>query len=349
MYLTLLTSASHFIVLVLSGKSCWGLLLGLMLVVCLRVLIVASSLPQALPALPSCAGCVSGGTWAARAYTQCPSCACPSHWRTSSFIGSSVTAFRLEKEEEQFVVYSKITIAKKKKSKASFTVFCGYQTLAMWQWKLKTPLHRQWMLLSTQCLHNLLSHQVTPAWEVLVCKQFTWHVCRCICTYSVIHTHTEISPAFRAIFICAISFFPLSVQFQCQNQGCGCFYSISTWKWSFQWRTSDVYNILHIFYQLWFCILSSPSSCPLEPYKFPAVSGCAATVHPWAQLSPMLTHLVLGGTSKVMKASAGVLSKPTKMREILKKPFHLFQKKNPSKVISPVIWLYSLHEHFFIA
>lgn len=122
MYLTLLTSASHFIVLVLSGKSCWGLLLGLMLVVCLRVLIVASSLPQALPALPSCAGCVSGGTWAARAYTQCPSCACPSHWRTSSFIGSSVTAFRLEKEEEQFVVYSKITIAKKKKIKG--IIYC---------------------------------------------------------------------------------------------------------------------------------------------------------------------------------------------------------------------------------
>lgn len=159
------------------------------------------SLLQALPALPSCAGCVSGGTWAARAYTQCPSCACPSHWRTSSFIGSSVTAFRLEKEEEQFVVYSKITIAKKKKSKASFTVFCGYQTLAMWQWKLKTPLHRQWMLLSTQCPHNLLSHQVTPAWEVLVCKQFTWHVCRCICTYSVIHTHTQRFPLHLGLYL----------------------------------------------------------------------------------------------------------------------------------------------------
>lgn len=44
MYLALLTSASHDIVLVLSGKSRWGLLLGLILVVCLRVLIVALSL-----------------------------------------------------------------------------------------------------------------------------------------------------------------------------------------------------------------------------------------------------------------------------------------------------------------
>lgn len=99
----------------LSCKSCWCLLLWLIPVVGLRVLILAFyPSPQVLPALPSCAGCVSESIWAGPAYTQCTSCTCLSHLRTSSCTDRSVTVVRLEKKEEQIVVYSKIITSKKK-------------------------------------------------------------------------------------------------------------------------------------------------------------------------------------------------------------------------------------------
>lgn len=91
---------------------------------------------QVLPALLSCADCVSESIWVGHACMQSESCTCRSHLRTFSFIDKSVTIFTLEKKEEQMVVYSKVIISKKK-SKTSFTVCCGYKMLAAtWRSKL---------------------------------------------------------------------------------------------------------------------------------------------------------------------------------------------------------------------
>lgn len=124
---------------------------------------------------------------------------------------------------------------RKKTSKASFTVFCGYQTLAaMRQWKLKTPFHGPWMVLWIQFPHKLLPHRLKPAWEVLVCKQITWHVF--VDAQAHIHSPTYTQrfalPLGLYLFVQYLcSFFPLSIQSPCQNQGSGRYSSISMWKW----------------------------------------------------------------------------------------------------------------------
>lgn len=86
---------------------------------------------QALPALPSCADCVSESVWVDRAYIRSISCTCLSRLRTSSYTDKPVTIFTWKRKRNKWLCTPKLLYQRKKKSKTSFTVYSGYQTLLL--------------------------------------------------------------------------------------------------------------------------------------------------------------------------------------------------------------------------
>lgn len=222
----------------LSCKSCWCLLLWLVLVVCLRVLILSF--------YPSpCRSCQPGPAVQV-VYQKVPGSVVPVHspqaapaWATGELppVSITLTAFRLEKKEEQMAVYSKIIISTKKK-KINGIIYC-----LLWLPNISCCVTVKIENIFSQAVngivdtvpHNLFPRQLTPAWEVLVWRQLTWHVF--VDAYAHIH-----SPTYTQRFLLHLglylfvqylcSFFPLSIQSLCENQSSGYFSSIGMWKWN---------------------------------------------------------------------------------------------------------------------
>lgn len=194
----------------------------------------------------------------------------------------------------------------RKKSKTSFTVYCGYQKLAAtWQCKLKTPFT------VNDIMGTVPSHSIATSTYASLrsCSTWTTHL-----TFvdARIHpppgTHTEISPAFSVIFIHAVSVhlprlaYPISLSKI--KVAAVILPLVSEWK-------SPVPNVSH----LWYIAHLLFTSCHLFPIVQWSCSNFqrALAVQPLympsssAQLPPALTHLVLRSASDVTKAGVGCL------------------------------------------
>lgn len=69
---------------------------------------------QALPALPSCADCVSESVWVDRAYIRSISCTCLSRLRTSFYTDKPVTIFTWKRKRSKWLCTPKLLYQRKK-------------------------------------------------------------------------------------------------------------------------------------------------------------------------------------------------------------------------------------------
>lgn len=132
---------------------------------------------QALPALPSCADCVSESVWVDRAYIRSISCTCLSRLRTSSYTDKPVTIFTWKRKRNKWLCTPKL-LYQRKEIKDIIYCLLWVPNIAVdhvhWsQWK--TPFHRHWMVW-IQLPHSLLPYLFLLNWEVVIHEQLNQRV-----------------------------------------------------------------------------------------------------------------------------------------------------------------------------
>lgn len=150
---------------------------------------------QVLPALPSCAGCVSENVWVGRAYMQSLSCTCLSHLRTFFYTDKFVTIFTLEKKEEQMVVYSKILYQRKKKNQRHHLLYTLGTKHCCWMCKSK-PMENTFSQTLNGVMDSVPPQFVTkPTYCRLRNSTWTAHLkCVCRCRHPSSHRHMQRFP-----------------------------------------------------------------------------------------------------------------------------------------------------------